>query len=66
MSKKQEVKVNITVTMKCECTWGDDCTIAQVKRQAREEALRSLTKTLENNHRVERINYGEVLLNTEI
>lgn len=45
--KEQIVKVNILVEVKLYNSWGDDCTIGQVKKQAKEDAARRLIKALD-------------------
>lgn len=43
---KATVSVQITVTVECRNNWGDNCTIEQVKKQAREEAMHLATRSL--------------------
>jgi len=41
--------VQARVEIKIDSNWGDDCTLAQVKKQATEEAIRKLKKLLSSD-----------------
>lgn len=42
---------NVTVTLKvrAEGSWGDECTIKQINKQAKESALGAIRRGLQNN-----------------
>jgi hypothetical protein len=40
-------RVNVTLDIAVDSTWGGDCNISQVQKQAKEDARRILAKTFE-------------------
>ncbi len=54
MAKKisSEVTVDLSVRVRVNSTWGEDTTIAQVHRQAKEEAELIIKKALTNKVRI--------------
>lgn len=58
--------VKLTVTVEVSSTWGETCTVGQVKKQAREEALHFAMRALQNDPRIKAINAGEVTLSAVI
>lgn len=43
-------KVNVELEITTGSNWGDDCTIAQVKKQSLDDAKRILSKTIDTNN----------------
>jgi len=46
--KEQIVKVTMVVEVSLYNSWGDDCTIGQLKKQAKDDAANKLIKALEH------------------
>lgn len=63
---KTKVSVQLTVQIECTSNWGDDCTIEQVKRQAKVEATAIARRSLDKDPLVKRIEIGDVTLTTTL
>jgi len=63
---KNLIKVQLIVFVDCSSTWGDDCTIGQVKKQAIEEALHIAQRSLKKDPLVKKVEFGEVTLNVTL
>jgi len=57
---KMIATVNITLSVQCHSTWGDDCTMSQVKKQAKEEAMSLATRALRSDPLVSNITPGKI------
>ncbi len=57
---KTRVCVEIKVWVECTSNWGDDCSVGQIKKQAKEEALNLATRSLKFDPMVKSIEAGEV------
>ncbi len=63
---KTKVSVQLLVFVECTGNWGDDCSLAQVKKQAKEEAIKIATRLLAKDPLVKRIESGEVTISAII
>ena len=51
--------VRLLVEINVPDTWGDDCTIGQVKKQAKHSAIRTVSSIMENDKSLRLINEPE-------
>lgn len=49
-------KVNVELEITTGSNWGDDCTIAQVKKQSLHDAIRILSKVIGSNNLIKIVN----------
>lgn len=63
---KPTVTVELTLVVKCTGNWADDCSIAQVKKQAKEQALDLARRSIDKDPLVDIIKVGEVTLSAEL
>lgn len=54
-------RVQVILDIKTEACWGDDCTIAQVKKQSLDSANQILMAAIEKNNRITIISKVECL-----
>jgi len=50
------IKIKVEVLVQVDQSWGDDCTIGQMKKQAKEYAINLLTKQISADDRLTVIN----------
>lgn len=59
---KTQVTVKLTLIVQCTSNWGDDCTVEQVKKQAKEEAVGLARRSIDKDPLVKIVEIGEVTL----
>jgi len=63
---KNLISVELIILVECTDNWGDDCTIGQVKKQSKEEAIKLATRALQKDPLVKSIKTGEVKISTNL
>jgi hypothetical protein len=63
---KNTITANILVKVECSSNWGDDCTIEQVKKQARINALNIINRNLEKDPLIKNVSVLELSLSTTL
>jgi len=59
---KNRVTVNLSVVVECSGVWNDNCTVEQIKKQARIEAVDRICKRLNDDPMVKVVTCKEVSL----
>lgn len=60
------VQVTVKVTIEFGPKWGEECTIGQMKKQAREEAVHYATRKIQEDVMVKSISAGDVVFSTTL
>ena len=63
---KQIITVQLIVMVECQAAWNDNCSIGQIKKQAKIEAIETACRSLNKDPMIKKIIPGEVTLNATL
>ena len=64
--KETTIVIEVRVSVKVQGNWGDDCTIGQMKKQAKEEATSVLKRATHGHPLILGVSCGDVIFTTKM